>query len=466
MSRRNLEGNVASQGRSCMTTETSSLDQALALCGTLTLPDGRQWRETPPANPWIERDVLAPILAQDEAGQPINRYVWIELSRGHMKTSAIAAAAMVECLRGYGTHVYAVACDKDQARLLTEAIAGQTDRNPKLRAAFTQSKDEFRVRATNSRIRVMSSDAPSFYGIGVDTRRLRIVCDELTQWEGRGLWDAAQTTMMKVRDSQLVVITNAGVLDTWQAKAKQEAAEDYVFAPEGVIASWIQEADLERVRRRVPAAVYQRFIENRWTDSSGDFITREALSRCIDPELTPRLRGLPGFSHAVGVDLGLTKDRTARAVVHYDSRADTVTLDSLAVWQGSRDAPVVIDDIERDLEYCASAFGSPLVVCDPWQLASTIQRLRGRMRIREFTFTPENLRRLSETLFTLIASAKLRLYPDAELEQELVRLSAVQTSYGWSVDHKRGGYSDRAMALGMACVVAIESGAALTEYLI
>lgn len=118
---------------------------------------------------------------------------------------------------------------------------------------------------------------------------------------------------------------------------------------------------------------------------------------------------------------------------------------------------MVISNVEADLDYCADAFGYPVVVCDPWQMQSTIQRLGGRMRIKEFTFTLENLRRLSEVLYTLIAGTKLRLYHDAELEREILALDAKQTSYGWRIDHKVGGYSDRAMALGMACVAALEN---------
>jgi hypothetical protein len=116
--------------------------------------------------------------------------------------------------------VYTLASDVDQGRLPTEAIAGQRRRSPKLSAAFRQSKDEFSVKGNGSRIRVMSSDAPSFYGVGVDARRLRIICDELTQWRTRDLFDAAVTTLPKVQDSQLIVITNAGVKGSWQEEAR------------------------------------------------------------------------------------------------------------------------------------------------------------------------------------------------------------------------------------------------------
>jgi Phage Terminase len=440
-----------------MTTATSSLGQALNLIGMLTLPDGRRLSETLPDDSWIVDNVLTPILVQDDAGRPVHRQVWIELARGHAKTSSVAAVAMAEALRGPVTHIYALASDQDQARLLIEAIAGQCFRSPKLRAAFTQSKDEFTVKSNGSRIRVMSSDAPSFYGIGVDARRLRIVCDELCQWPKRDLYDAALTTLPKVQNSQLIVITNAGVVGSWQEEARQAASQTgYVYDPKGVIASWIRQEDLDRLRLNVPPAVFARFYDNRWTEAAGGFVSREALLRCVDPDLSPRLAGDAYTTYCVGLDLGLNRDRTARAVCHFDREADLVILDNLRVWQGTRENPVSIAEVEHDLLACDAAFNRPSIYVYPWQLQGTIQRLSTQLRIEEYTFSSGHVGQLSETLYSLISSAKLRLYPDKALEAELLGLEARQVSYGWRLDHRAGGYSDRAMALGMACLGALE----------
>jgi hypothetical protein len=204
--------------------------------------------------------------------------------------------------------------------------------------------------------------------------------------------------------------------------------------------------------------VYLRFYENRWTDASGDFITREMLSKCIDRELTPRLKGVPGVEYVAGLDLGLTRDRTARAIAHYDSATDSVTLDSLRVWQGSRGNAVEIAAVEEDLITISRDFFIPAVLADPWQLQGSIQRLQGSVLMTEFTFSAGNVRRLSETLFSLINAGQLRLYPDPELETELLGMEVKQTSYGWRIDHGTRGYSDRVMALGMACLAALEVG--------
>jgi hypothetical protein len=56
----------------------------------------------------------------------------------------------------------------------------------------------------------------------------------------------------------------------------------------------------------------------------------------------------------------------------------------------------------------------------------------------------------------VISDASLRVFEDAELEAEILGLMTVQTAAGWRLDHRLGGYSDRAMALGIAICKAIE----------
>jgi hypothetical protein len=57
------------------------------------------------------------------------------------------------------------------------------------------------------------------------------------------------------------------------------SSKTYLFAPPGVIASWIRQEDLDRVRRTVPPAVYRRFYENVWTDSTAT----SSHGRCLPP---------------------------------------------------------------------------------------------------------------------------------------------------------------------------------------
>src|SRR5206468_8036013 len=96
----------------------------------------------------------------------------------------------------------------------------------------------------------MSSDAPSFFGIGAGAQRLRIYADEVPQWQKRDLWAAAVSTLPKFADSQLVALGNAGISGTWPEEARALIAEGggYLYASP-VIPSWISAEALAHAER-------------------------------------------------------------------------------------------------------------------------------------------------------------------------------------------------------------------------
>ena len=79
------------------------------------------------------------------------------------------------------------------------------------------------------------------------------------------------------------------------------------------------------------------------------------------------------------------------------------------MWQGNRGAPVPIAEVENALLDIGGRYPKVRIFADPWQLQSTIQRLKGKVRIEEFNFTRTSVAHLSETLFEMITSQALRL---------------------------------------------------------
>ncbi len=70
----------------------------------------------------------------------------------------------------------------------------------------------------------------------------------------------------------------------------------------------------------------------------------EQAARGLQAALTsaPPRRTIDGVRYFVGLDLGLVRDRTARAVVHFDRDAANVVLDDLRTWGGTRAQPLEI----------------------------------------------------------------------------------------------------------------------------
>jgi phage terminase large subunit-like protein len=422
----------------------------------IVLADGRTVGDGLATDPWIRERLLAPILAVDEADLPRYRLVYVELPRGHWKSGGIAAIATAEAALHPDTDVVVGAADTDQARIILENVGGYLHRNPELGALFTVRRDEFQTTA-GSRIRVISSDAPSAYGLGGTHRRFRVICDELTAWRSDDLWVALASASGKVENAQVVVLSNAGfdAERSWQWEVRliaEEADWGYLFAPPGVLASWISQEWVEQMRALLPAAAFERLISNVWTTGAGDFVSVEQFRACIDHTLSPS-RGGSG-RHFAGLDLGLTHDRTVLAICHWDE--DRVVLDELQAWQGSKSEPVSIAAVEQALVDAADRYARLEVYADPWQLKRSLERLRGGVRIQEWVFSQSSVRKLSATLLNAITTTTLRVYPDHELEREVTGLRVVETPSGWRFDHRTGGYSDRAVALAMAILLAQE----------
>lgn len=435
------------------------------IAAELTAANGARIGDLLPADPWIERDVLRPILARGPEGLPLHSLAYVELSRGHAKSSYAAAIATSEVVLHDSTDVAIIAADKEQAGFITEHIDRFLRDNPDLGRSFTTKDGEWNVPSRRSRIRVISSDVASSWGMGGTHKRFRVICDELTAWPARGedLWTSVVSATGKVADVQVVVLSNAGFdsANSWQWKAREiarTATYGYLFTAPGVIASWVTPQWVEQMRDLLPGPAFDRVIGNVWTSQSGDFVTREEWRRCVDPDWQRQSAAEDGRRYFGGLDLGLTRDRTAFALAHLDGMA-AIRLDELLVWQGTKAEPVSIEAIERAMADVSERFDRPTLLADPWQLKGSIERLQHQgVRMEEFIFSASSVARLSTALYSAIKSGRLRVFEDPELEAEILGLRVVQTSGGWRVDHRSGGFSDRAMAIAMAVHAAFDGG--------
>jgi phage terminase large subunit-like protein len=212
---------------------------------------------------------------------------------------------------------------------------------------------------------------------------------------------------------------------------------------------------MDRAAASAPSPVaFARVIENSWTSAAGDFITRDSWRRLVEPGLRPRTTGDDGRYYG-GLDLGLMKDRTAFSIVHVDG--ERIVLDLLEVWEGTTSDPVSIFAIETYVDDAYRRFPGLRVTLDPWQAEGTFQKLaRAGRRIEKFTFSPKSIHGLSTTLYQSVQDETLRVYDDRELEHEVLSLQTRETPEGWRFDHRRGGYSDRVVALAMALQAAVK----------
>lgn len=128
------------------------------------------------------------------------------------------------------------------------------------------------VTATGSRLRVLTADAPSAYGLRPDW----IAVDELAEWRTRALWDSLWSAMGKRARCRMLVITTPGWDRTgiaWEVRQVAEREANWYLASRGPCAGWIDPAWRAQQERTLPSHVFARLHLGRWVEGAGAFLS-------------------------------------------------------------------------------------------------------------------------------------------------------------------------------------------------
>jgi hypothetical protein len=431
--------------------------RALELFSALPLDNGRRWGDV--AREFQIEDAKAVLIGD-------RPYAFLTRSRGGSKTTDLAGCALALLLTMPArSRLYWLAADRDQGALAIDTIAGFAARTAALNGAIDVQARKVLSERTGSSLEVVPADAASAWGLNPDA----IFVDELANWgdttSARRLWEAASSAAAKKQGCRLVVLTTAGTPRHFAHEVLEHARGSALWHVNEVAgpSPWLDPEKLEEQRLRLPAAVFAQLFENRWTEAEGAFLDPAVVDAAFSLE-GPALAAEPGRSgYMAGLDLGHSKDRTAFAIVHHRETGD-VNLDRLQVWTPRKGAPVDFADVESFIRAAHERFRFTLRL-DPWQGLDLAQRLRAAgIPAQEFNFNPSSKQKLASTLLHSLNAGKLRLYPAEGLREELLDLRVKQTaSGGWTFDHDSRGHDDRAVALALALVAAIERPSADVE---
>jgi hypothetical protein len=405
------------------------------------------------------------------------RFFWFTLPRGHDKTSFVGRD--VNWLLAYTKKPVNIACaagDREQADFLSQFMRAEARLNPWLdrRLNFQNYKV---LGQQDSKLWILAADAATSFGNKPDV----IVLDELTHWESRELFDALMSGTEKRPHCVVIVITNAGLLRTWQHDVVEYAKLDpawSVYEAPGPIASWMSAEGIERLARMLPKQISQRVFYNKWQDASEGlgFITRAEAEQCVANGkawgIQREEQGQRGAEYYAGIDYGPKKDRTVLCVVKRlsEQRLACVKMD---VMQGHGNERVLIEDVERWMIDVHKRFLNVKFNCDPYQMESTLQKMPsyGLVVERFETRAGKGNYELAANLHSLAVNGQLGWYEgcgnilvkgrsgDLEwhsLVDEICDVILKQMAYGYRIDHEETKHDDRVIALGQACLLAVQ----------
>ncbi len=432
-------------------------------------------------------------VAGQRADGPLRAY--LERPRGHSKTLDLAVMASWTLfasrrqLKGFGA-----AADQDQARLLRDAIDGLVRLNGWLASILRVDKYRVTNGRTGSTLEILAADVASSYGITPDF----VVADEIVHWRDRDLWDSLLSSAAKRRHCMVVVISNAGFGESWQWEVREAIRQDaswYFSRLDRPVATWITPDRLAEQRRLLPRIAFDRLWLNRWSSGSGDALDHADIDRAVTLA-GPLHKAEEGWAYVAGLDLGLSRDKAALAVVGrhigyceekprpkrklstaaaamvdlglwdepepdepesiYHEGTGRLKLARLHVWTPPSEGKVSIEEIENTIADLDRRFQLQ-VGADPWQAAYLIERLQKRgVPIEPVDFTATNLKSMCTATLEAFSESQIELYPDPQLLADLKALRVVEKSYGVRLDSPRGpgGHGDAATALAISLHVA------------
>jgi hypothetical protein len=439
-------------------------------------------------DPWQKVDFLSidPALmvaiGRDPDAETVKKRFYLERPRGHSKTTDIAIVCVYALafatrpLRGY-----AYAADRDQAKILRDAMANVIRMNPWLADLLTV--ETYRVvnsakehPGAGGELTIESSSVATSYGILPNL----VVCDELCHWQGDGsLWHSIISSAAKRTDCLLLAISNAGFIDSWVWAVREAARTDeaWIFSRlDGPQASWLSAQALSEQQRMLPPLAYARLWQNVWSASGGDALSPADIAAAFDETLAPMTGSESGWLFVAGVDLGLTRDHTAVVVlaVPVGGTAGHIRLADVKVWRPEPGRKIDLMAVERHILSLDDRYGLESVGFDPWQAELMGQRLeadtehkrRNQRRrygslpwMRELSPTPANLREQASLTIECFQDRRLRLHPCPALKRDLCKLRVEERpSGGFRLTSPRDGegHGDCASAFMNALVLAHE----------
>ncbi|MCE9604435.1 MAG: phage terminase family protein [Planctomycetia bacterium] len=389
---------------------------------------------------------------------PVKLRAYFERPRGHSKTADLAVQvswvlfATQRMISGV-----AAAADKDQARLLRDAIEKLISLNPWLSQFLEVQAYKVVNKRSGSTLEILSADAASSYGLTPDF----IVLDEITHWINEALFVSLFSAAAKKGTCMLVTISNAGVGQgkSWQwnfreaARLGSEGSDaDWHFSTiDGPQASWISPKHLAEQRRILPPVAFDRLWLNKWTTGQGDAITEADILRAITMHEKPTRESFVGATFIAGLDLGIKRDASAIAIGGCEANGGRVRLAHTDSWKAEPGKTLDLMKLEEEIVRLHKEYGFDLFY-DPWQAELLAQRLRSRgISVHEVPFSGPNLQKMASATVETFSEGQIELYNDAALLDDLRSLKVVEKSYGYRIDAERGaaGHADRAIALAL-----------------
>jgi len=415
---------------------------------------------------WQKREIFEPLFKMDPGtGLRQHSLGLVSTPKKNGKSTVAAMVALYFMFQDepFG-EIVLTANSRDQTSwVVFDKLRKSVLMNPYVFREVEVSDDVLKVKKTGTVVRIV---APN-YKTAAGANPSLVIFDELWGFEldtARKFWDELVTVPTR-KQPLCLVVSYAGhdedslLYELWEKGQARDKPKNYFFywIHENK-ASWITRKYLREQRRRpgMRPNTYLRLHENRWISYESSFIDMNFFDSCVQDDHRPLLAD-KSKRLFVGVDIGLRKDTTGICAVY--KQENRIYLAAHRCWKPTLKKPVKLGEVEAYISMLNENHHIEQVRYDPSQFERSAEILRSQgIKLERFDQTPKRLTYMSQNLYSLIKDGNIVLYKDKQLRSHIETATVKQTDQGWRIVKKKSSSKiDLCIALGMACVGAIEA---------
>ena len=410
-------------------------------------------------------DLAPSIEALRDGRMPENRRFWIERTKKASKDadlSLIVAWVVAFPVRPFYGQIGAA--DRDQAAIVRDRLSALLFYNPWLNEHIELVGNEIRSKLTRpdgkplAKIEIKSSDVAGAHGGTPDL----LIINELSHIDK---WEFVQNLMDNadgVAQGVVIIATNAGIkgskAEVWRNHAlTSKAWVAHVLAQP---APWHSPSTIKEAEKRNPRSRYLRLWWGIWVSGKGDAIKEEEIDAMFnlkgpsDPE--------EGYVYFGGLDLGISHDHCAFAVVGVNEKKRRLKLSFWKAWKPPENGKIDLMAVRDYIKDIAKIYKLFRLYYDPYQAELLSQELvSDRIPMREMTFSStKNLTEMATTFLQIATSRQFDCYDDEDgrVRSDFGKFNIVEKSYGHRLEAVKDetGHCDVGTAILICLPAAVE----------
>jgi hypothetical protein len=414
-------------------------------------------------DPWQEADAVKMDRAWLRSAGLIRGRVepmraFLERPRGASKTGDLGMMAAWALAFAPRRRKYILAAgDRDQARHPVTAMERLCELNPWLGATLEITKNIVRNPRTGSELEVIASDASTGWGHLVDG----VLLDEYNNWPDTPAAQKCSNMLMSTLGKKTncigVVISNAGILDSWQWERRESIRKSgtWYFHCLQDHPSWFTDEMLNEQRILLPQNEYTRCFDNCWTSGRGNGLDPKSVEAACTLSGPQVMRRANYDVYVSALDLGYANDWTGFVVLALNFLRREIAVADVAFWNpADYGHELPLDLVEDEILFMHDRYQFDRVVFDPKETMGMKQRLANRgvpcsvLSLSKAAVQDEMAKNLTQSFNERI----IKLYRHTELIRHLLTLEIVDRMAGLKLEAPRtaSGHAD----LGFSCAMA------------